>query len=537
MKPTATTRDTVTGRPDNCGAFRPIGALFLWLLCASAFAQPASPVAPVPVARERPTFTPGILTTLSYSDNVLHLPENQKTSDVVLEVSPYILAESFSRRANYTLFYQLRNLWRLDDGDSAVFRHSLDGRGTFAVGGGERLWVDLQGFMGYVNNLSDGRLSGDPIGSFSNSDPVRRASISPYFVDRVGNTADVELRYFVATTSDSAQYAVATLDQRVSGHAIGIDDGVSTWNWRVFGESQRRDYDDNINRDRSLYGATLYYRLSPRLRVFGSIEYEQIDEVRNSDGERSGFGPALGFDWRPNPRTAVDGSIARRYYGNVARLNASYTPGASSFGLQLSRSVITSVDDSLLLLRPQALTGTPGGIGDQTIESLIASGLVPQGSIALTQGLVTDAPIFDERLMLFYGLRGARNSFALAGFVSNRSSVDELTMAVVGPDLAVDSPIGILFAGELRERGVIATFQHRLGPISHIELRLDRRYASSPIVDLDTTLTELRIAYGRQIGRNTFAFGGVRQRRQSSDDPGNEYRERMVFVGLDVRFR
>ncbi|MCL4183302.1 MAG: TIGR03016 family PEP-CTERM system-associated outer membrane protein [Burkholderiaceae bacterium] len=507
------------------------------LLCTGAFAQPASPVGSAQVARERPTLTPGIVTSLSYSDNVLHLPDDRKTDDVVLEVSPYVMAESTSRRANYTLFYQLRNLWRLDDGDSALFRHSLDGRGTFALGGGERLWVDLQGFMGYVNNLSDGRLSGDPIGSFSSSEPVRRASISPYFVDRVGNAADVELRYFVATTSDSAQYTVATLDQRVSGHATGIDDGRSPWNWRVFGQSQRRDYDDDINRDRSLYGATLYHRLNPRLRVSASIEYEQIEEVRNSDGDSSGYGPALGFEWRPNLRTAVDGSLARRYYGNVARLHASYTPGASTFGLQLSRSVITSVDESLLLLRPQALAGPAGNIDDQTIEALIASGLIPQGSIALTQGLVTDAPTFDERVMLFYGLRGARNAFAIAGFVSDRSSVDELTVAAGGSGLAIDSPIGVVFAGKLRERGIIATFQHRLGPISHVELRLDRRHASSPTTDLDSTLTELRIAYGRQLGRNTFAFGGIRQARQSSNDPGNEYRERMVFVGLDVRFR
>lgn len=533
-KPAATV--TVTGQASRRATAAAIAGAITGLLSVGAIAQPAPSDEEASVPRARPVFTPGIVTSLMYTDNVLHLPDADKTDDVVFEASPYVIAESTTPRADYFLYYQMRNLWRLDGGDSALYRHSLDGYGNFSLVQ-DRLWVDLHGFMGYVNNTADGRLSGDPIGSFTNSSAVRRISVSPYYASRIGSAADVGLRYYVATTSDASQYAVASVDQRLSGYVAGVDERQPRWNWRVSGEAQRRGYDDNIVQDRSLSAVTLYYRLTPRLRLSGSVEYEHIDEVRNRDGETDGYGPALGFEWRPNPRTAVDGSIAHRYYGNVANARASYTPGFNTFGVQLSRSVTSSVDESLLLLRPRSLVNTGSDVENFTLESLIAAGLVSRTGVPLTDGLVTDAPVFDERITVFYGLRRARNAFAVAAFASDRSSVDTLATAAPAPDIAVDSPIGIVFAGKQRERGIITHFQHRLNVISSVEMRVDWRDVSSPTAGFKNELIDTRVVYMRRLGPRTTAFGGVRYARQSSNDPTNEYSERTVYAGLDVRFR
>src|SRR5690606_40378488 len=64
-------------------------------------------------------------------------------------------------RAQYHLFYQLRNFMRLGDGDVNFFRHALNANGSFALVD-DRFGVDLSGFMGTISASPTGPIATDP---------------------------------------------------------------------------------------------------------------------------------------------------------------------------------------------------------------------------------------------------------------------------------------------------------------------------------------------------------------------------------------
>ena len=479
---------------------------------------------------------PGIRAAAVYSDNVLLAPKGQEDGDTILEVSPSLTASSRSPRARYDVFYQMRNFWRIGENETTLARHALNANGSFALGD-DRLWVDLTGYMGTLNASAEGPIALDPGASFVNVSKVRRFSVSPWFRDRLGDFATYQVRYFAAHAAGDSNYALAKLDQRASASIDGLSRGSSPWTWRAHTDFQRRDFDGGISRNREQTGAAIYYRVSQELRVFGTLDHERIEGVRNRDGDESGYGPGAGFDWTPNTRTSVGASVAKRYYGTVSSAHAAYRSARSTWGLQYSRSVLTSSDASLLLFDPYAITS--GGLEgiNPVLASLVTSGLVLPVDPTLTPGLVTDAAVLDRRLTAFYGLFGARNSLTVALFASNRESTAELSSTGAVTGIVGSSAAGGVFTGELRERGLSTTYQFRIDPRNSVRINLDRRTNASPTVDFDTRMTALRAVYLVQLTRDTTAFGGIRRSRQTASGVDATYTENALYGGIDMRFR
>lgn len=485
---------------------------------------------------EPPILQLGVRTSATYSDNILLAPSGQEESDWLIEASPRVTARSNSPRANYYLFYEMRNFLRVDSGDSEVARHALNATGSFALVE-DRLWLDLAGYMGTATDSVTGPIAVDPSSSLVNTAKIRRFSVSPWYRDRIGNAASYELRYAVAHTGGDAGFALAEIDHTASASIDGIARGASPWNWRVFGEAQRREFESDVTRDRELAGARIFYRLNPELRVFASAEYERIENVRNADGEDSGYGPGLGFDWAPNQRTRLEASATRRYYGTIADARASYTTLRTTMGFTYSRGIITSSDSSLLFFEPTALTTGPSGSpgANSVIDGLVAGGLVPSVATSLTRGLITDAAMRDRRFMLFWGLRGVRNSLTLSGWESKRRpSTDLSALAAI---LAPGGGTGTLFSEEFTEHGLGLTFQHRLDARATIDVVLDQRQTKSADQNFKTRLTTFWIAYMTQLTSRTSAFAGVRAVRQSGEGGPIDYDENAAVLGLDFRFR
>ncbi|MFP5405034.1 MAG: TIGR03016 family PEP-CTERM system-associated outer membrane protein, partial [Gammaproteobacteria bacterium] len=289
---------------------------------------------------EPPVFEPGVRASATYSDNIFLRPPGREYGDLLFEVSPYITARSNAPRASYSVFYQMRNFLRVREGNVDLMRQALDARGSFALVD-DRLWLDATGYMGNVSQSATGAISADPGASFDNNASVRRFSISPWYRDRICDIASYTLRYSLAHNGGNNDFVLSKIDQSATAVVDGIPSS-SRWNWRWHGEYQLRDYGSGITRERRSSGAVLYYNVDPTLRVFGTIEYEQIEGLRNSDGDDFGYGPGAGFDWRPNARTNVSASVSHRYYGTVGEARASYTRGHSTMGIQYSRSVLSS---------------------------------------------------------------------------------------------------------------------------------------------------------------------------------------------------
>lgn len=488
---------------------------------------------------EKPGITPGVRASALWSDNVHHRSGGGGDSDVVLEVSPYVTAESNAPRAQYRLFYQLRNFLRVGDGDFNLFRHALNGNGSFALVD-DRLWLDLSGFMGTINASPSGAISADPASSFTNTANVRHFTVSPWYRDNLSNIAVYQLRYTLVHTDGNSGFATAKLNQRASATADGIPSG-SKWNWRWYAEQQRREFDNDVTRDRTTSGGALFYTINPELRVYGTVDYERIDALRNEDGHNSGWGPGAGFDWTPFLRTSVSGSASKRYYGTIGNLSVSHTMRNATMGLRWSRAMLTSADASLLLFDPMSITSGGFGFGqvNPVLSSLQSAGIVLPAGTVLTQGLFTDAAVLDRRLTAFWGLRGKRNALTISGFWSNRESTTELASTATIVGIRGSSSIlgvGGIFVGELRERGAGVNFQHRLDARSAIDVSLNRRQHESPTADFETQFTSFRVGYRTWITSDMAAFAGMRRSVQSGKGRGASYDENAIYGGVDLRF-
>ncbi len=472
-----------------------------------------------------------------WSNNVGHRSRGGD-SDIVLEVSPYVIAQSNAPRASYRLFYQIRNFVRLRESETNFFRHALNARGSFALVD-DRLGVDLTGFMGTIGATPTGAVSSDPASSFTNTSNVRHFSVSPWYQDTLGRIATYQLRYTLAHTGGNSNFATAKLNHRASAHVNGIQ-GASRWNWRWYGEMQRREFENGVTRDRQNSGAALYYTVYPSLRVFGTIDYEYIEGVFDEDGDDEGYAPGAGFDWTPFRRTTVNGSISKRYYGTVGNLAVSHSTQRATMGLRYARSVLTSADASLLLFDPTSLTS--GGFGpslaqtNPVISSLLSAGIVLPPGTVLTQGMFTDAAVLDRRLTAFWGLRGPRNALTFTGFFSNRESTTELQSTTQFTGIRGSATFGGIFVGEFRERGLVAAYSHRLDGRSAADFSIDRRRIESPTAFFETTYTTFRLGYRTWITSDVAGFAGVRRTVQSGEGRSTSYNENAVYAGVDMRF-
>lgn len=500
-------------------------------VCTGAMAQFASPTS---YPLEKPRLQPGVRASATWSDNVDRRSRGGD-ADVILEVSPYIVAESSAPRAQYHLFYQLRNFMRLGDGDVNFFRHALNANGSFALVD-DRFGVDLSGFMGTISASPTGPIATDPATSFTNTSNVRHFSVAPWYRDTLGRLATYQLRYAVSHSGGNSGFATAKLSQRASAQIDGIP-SASKWNWRWVGEIEHRRFRNDFTRDRRHSSGMLFYDVYPSLRVFGMIDYEQIDGLFNEDGDDHGYGPGAGFVWNPYQRTNISGSVSKRYYGTVGNASISHSTHRATMGLNWTRAVFTSADASLLLFDPTSLTSSHLGFANPIITSLLSSGIVlPRGTV-LTQGMFTDAAVLDRRLTAFWGLRGSRNSLTFTGFRSDRESTTELLSETQITGVRGSATFGGIFVGEINERGVIASYLRRLDGRSSLEFTIDRRRIESPTAFFETTHTSFRVGYSTWITSDLAGFAGVRRTVQSGRGRSVSYDENAIYAGVDMRFR
>lgn len=474
---------------------------------------------------------------VSHSDNVRQEPRGLEESDTFMEVSPYFMAHSSHPRARYDVFYQMRNFYRFGEGEATLFRHAMRGTGTFMLDE-EHLGVDLSGFMASINASPEGPLSVDPSAAFANTAKVRQFTVSPWLRNELGRVAEYDLRYSAARSGGDSRFTLADLEQRVSAGIGGLPRSTSGWNWRASSEFESQRFDGGITQDRRHSRLGLLYRARPDLVLSGGVDYEQIDDVIDKDGNDSGYGPFVGFDWNPGVNTSASATVSRRYYGTVGDARLSHRTRRTTFGITYSRAVVTSASQSLLFLNPEALVGGRLDVlnPDPVLARLIATGLVSPLDPSLPVGTFTDAAIYQRRTVAFFGLHGARNSVTLAASRDDRRSAYAAADAVA--DIIAEAAAGNLLAGKVRERTWSVNYQHRFDPRSAVDLTFERRTIASTTADFDTHLNALTLFYRFRFTAATAAFAGFRRMRQTASALviGTTFDENTFFVGFDMRF-
>lgn len=496
---------------------------------AASFAQGAQgvqPPGPAAAAEARPQlpsgFHPGVRTFVSLTDNIFLEPDTTKNGGTFVEVSPYLSARGYSPRGAYSLDYQLRNFWLPTEGESSLARHELNGAGRFALVG-DRIWLDALAYSGSVSTSATGPVAIDPGAAFVNRGSYRRLELSPYLLTRSDRTT-YELRYRVATTGGSASEALARLDQRVSASAGTLADPGGLWNWGVAGETQRREFSQDITLDRQIATGTLGYRVVPNVRVLGTLTWERIEGLFNSRGEDSGFGPGAGIEWTPSARLRATASYGHRYYGPVGAARITYTAGRSTLGFEFDRAINTDSRLSLGTLDAASLTGASLTLPNSIVNALAAQGLTPSVQNAIAQGFMTDAAVLGKRTALFYGLQGIHHAITLTAFMLDESSTGQAA-AIPGA-----------FVGDQVIYGFAARYLRRFGARTTVTLGGDARQTRSDSGGYRTDLYSALLEFQSSLTRTSAVVGGLRFTAQRGDGATVIYDQALAYGGLDFRF-
>ncbi len=267
---------------------------------------------------------PRIGTQVLLSDNVNQ--SDDKQSGTALSVTPGIaLRSAGSRRVQAALNYNLSAVARTGGGRDDDIIHTLGATGLAEV---VEDFIFVEGSANVSQQLIS--LLGSPTDATTNSSnraDVGTYSLSPYAVRRLGNLANLRLRYTASgaifendvAASSSANAFEANLD---SGPRFDDLEWGLAYSYRK--AANRNSPVATANRDVTFESANLRlgYALTRKFRLFGTLGQDWNSFLSSTDNDGRSY--SVGFGWSPNRRVSLEASVGDRYFGTTYSLAASY---------------------------------------------------------------------------------------------------------------------------------------------------------------------------------------------------------------------
>ncbi len=287
------------------------------------------------------TVVPELSLKNTFTDNLLLTARNED-EDFVTELTPRINIYGNARRASVRVNYALQGLLYADNDDENTHFHQLFSAGVCEL---VRQLIFIEGSAtitqqnrtntgrGVFTNFGPGTFLGgvgDNISVTGERTTVTTYGLSPYLVHRLGDWADVELRFGYDEVSDSggddpATGSASSTDSTSQRYYAKIDSG-SRFNelpWSATFERRDIDYEDgNATTFQELLGSgTFVY--TPELSLLGNLGYED-NSFQSAGDPGSGIIWDVGVRWTPSGRTTLEATYGRRFFGDRYSFNLSH---------------------------------------------------------------------------------------------------------------------------------------------------------------------------------------------------------------------
>lgn len=489
---------------------------------------------------------PTLGTTATYTDNIDLQAGERKHSDLVTQVSPGVTVVANSRRLNVSASAQwhqfafLHGTGRRTNDNQRQYNGAL--RGELLE---DLLFIDASASRGQRSASAFGPQLSNDLYALGNRAEIKTWSISPYLVQRFGNTASMQVRYTRDSVDSSDNGAFDGIAR--SGFYKTDSEGVnlslaSGRNFDALGwglNYSRQDQESARIGDSSSesVSANLSYRVTPRLSLTANAGYDRYDYgLGSGDAGRNWSG---GFIWKPSTRTSLQASLGRHYYGQTGSLLASHRSRRTVWSVNYSDSVTSSrqqfllpstIDTAALLDRLFAASFPDPVERQRMVAAYIqASGLPP--SLADNVNFLSNRYMRQKLLQASSAYRSGRSSAVFSLYASERVALSnsQSDSELLGSQLSS-------LNDNVRQRGLDASYNYRLNSRSSMVASWDMRRSHSITTGLVDHQRTLRLGLTRRYGERV--LGALEVRHRSGDlglGAGATYQENAVTASLSMQ--
>jgi len=466
------------------------------------------------------------------------LSATDKQQDLELRVTPGVTVAGRSG----SLVGSLHLAW-----ENSVYMHTSDlNRSTlYANGSGtldlyeRRLFLDGSVDMSRQRSSIFGTSPSTGLYDPNSQTMLRTYSLSPYYVIQAPGDIRGEARYRVTYSNSSDNIVNNNLRHDVS-FSLGNSLNPMPFGWDFSAAYSVTDYQSGQNASISSGRFTGLYAIDPLFRLKGIGGYERNDFFSSSERNKIIYGG--GFDWTPSPRTHAYGQTERRFFGNgydyglswraarsgiTGRLVRDVTTTSSTVdanGLQnlylaylLSVSNTSNLADLLTKMTPEQKSQADAAWNARGLPSPVAG-----------QAYISQAFFLERRAELAGSWNGARNSFALNIYRSERERLTDPAMLAPGDDLASFE--------KTRDTGGGLYATHALSPLTNLSLGLSltRSLGLGGIyADQETRYKNISLAANTSLGVRT--IGGLIYQYNTSRGVSS-FIENSLTANIGMRF-
>jgi uncharacterized protein (PEP-CTERM system associated) len=487
-----------------------------------------------PAAADQWRVEPGVRPTITYTDNVGLQSSGQEQSSLIVGVTPRIDFRGEGSRYTVTGRYELSAYFYSNAPSSSQYYNNLDLFGNveavkrfFFIEGGVNVFQNFISPLGPItvtNSLQTG-----------NRTSTYLYRLNPYIQSAPG----AETTYLLRWNNTWTDYSSSALrgSYVADGIAnIGRPSGPGRrYGWQAEYNGSYVKYNNQQPYTLHLGRGILSYQVNPDLQVSARGGYEENDYAI---GGYSGSIYGAGLNWRPTPRTTLDGFWEHRFFGSSYRANFQHRTRLTGWRLTGSRGLTTSTQQL------QLGTGIAADVVDAAFISRVPDPMQRQQEVQkfldqsglppiLTQPITyfNNQILLQDRVEAAFSLFGGRNSLVFTAYWSDQEPITG-TGTMLPALLSANQ--------DYAQRGASASYTHNLtgtASLNFLALRNHTQYRSAFIPgSVDYTL--LRALFTARIGASTSWFTGVRYQWQDpSNPPYSQYREAAVFGGLDYAYR
>ena len=490
-----------------------------------------------------------------WTDNVNLTEDEFAHSELITQIAPGLTITNRSRRLVVDATAQLSAFEYLHDSDKRNRRgFALDeegsGPGVSRIQRSYRgslrgelardlFFIDASAARGQQSISAFGpRITGDSYSTTNRAD-IETWSISPYLIRRFGSIASGQLRF----TRDAVGGASYVGFNRTSGNTLqatlASGPAFRSVVWGLGYTDQDLEGDRYGNSSTQNVNGNVRYILSRQWSVLANAGYDRYEYEGQGGGEQ-GANWSLGFTWTPSPRTTLQATAGRHFFGNTGSLLAVHRSRYTSWNLNYSDAITTSRQQFLLpstidtasLLDSMFATAYPDPVERERVVAayMQQTGLPP--SLSESVNYLTNRFIRQKQLRAAMVYRKGRSSASLSAHASERNALS---------DQQSDSPLlgsqQGSFNSNVRQHGVAASYTYRLSPRSNLTAGVDIDKSKS-LTGNDTNVQRLlRVGLTRRFGDTT---GSIDLRRRSGDRTYSEaartYTEHMLSASLSMTF-